>query len=229
LCERVNVNGSRHYRIPDGNRVPSVTTILDRTKPKEKIEILNAWRARVGHQNAQAITTEAANRGTRMHSYLEHYIINGVHKERGSNPFSWASHAMANTIIEQGLINVDETWGVEVNLYFPKIYAGTTDCVGIHRGIPSILDFKQSNRVKKEEWIDDYKLQLCAYAEAHNEVYGTNINKGVILMCVKPELDTQGQIVKPPQYQEFVIDGAEFERWTTEWWRRVEQYYLLNS
>jgi genome maintenance exonuclease 1 len=152
-------------------------------------------------------------------------VLDGEIKPRGSNPFSWASHMMAETVIREGLCNVDEYWGVEVPLYFPDVYAGTTDCVGIHKGQESILDFKQSNKPKKEEWIEDYKLQLCAYAEAHNEVYGTNIRKGVVLMCVKPDMDEAGLITGEPQYQEFVIEGNEFEKWRQEWWKRVELYY----
>ena len=226
---RETVNGQRLYATPDGKKLPSVTTILDRTKPAEKRIALEQWKKRVGVEKAQQITTEAANRGTRMHTYLEHYIMNGVVKERGSNPFSWASHDMAAEVIQQGLCKVDEFWGTEVPLYFPSIYAGTTDCVGIHQGQAAIMDFKQSNRPKREEWIDDYKLQLAAYAEAHNEIYQTSIAKGVILMCVKPEINESGQTVSQPQYQEFVVEGADWQHWRDQWWRRVEQYYLLNT
>ena len=222
---RTYINGKRHYCTPTGVPVSSVTTILDKTKPEEKRLALENWKRRVGHERAQQITTEAASRGTRMHTYLENYIKDGTLKEAGSNPYSWASHVMAQTVIEQGLCNVDEYWGIEVPLYFPDVYAGTTDCVGVHRGAEAILDFKQSNKIKKEEWIDDYKLQLCAYAEAHNEVYGTNICKGVVLMAVKPDTDDMGNVKSEPVYQEFVIEGAEFEHWRQQWWKRVELYY----
>lgn len=222
---RKQVDGKRLYATPDGTAVPSVTTILDKTKPEEKRQALANWKKRVGEQKAQQITTEAANRGTRMHTYLENYVLDGMLKEKGTNPFSWASHRMAEVVIEQGLCNVDEYWGMEVPLYFPQIYAGTTDCVGVHKGGEAILDFKQSNKPKKEEWIDDYKLQLCAYAEAHNEVYGSNIRKGVILMAVKPEINEMGEIKSDPIYQEFIIEGDEFEYWRKQWWNRVEQYY----
>lgn len=223
---RKQVEGKRLYSTPDGVAVPSVTTILDKTKPEEKRQALANWKKRVGVEKAQQITTEAANRGTRLHTYLEHYVLDDVLKEKGTNPFSWASHRMAEVVIEQGLCNVDEYWGMEVPLYFPQIYAGTTDCVGVHNGAPAIMDFKQSNKPKKEEWIDDYKLQLCAYAEAHNEVYGSEIQKGVILMAVKPEVNDMGEIVTDPVYQEFIIEGDEFEHWKQQWWARVEQYYL---
>ena len=228
LIPRVTIDGKRFYETPDGNKLPSVTTILDKTKSQEKIQALNNWRRRVGVEKAQEITTEAANRGTRMHTYLEQYVKDGMIKERGSNPFSWPSHAMAQMVIDQGLKNVNEFWGIEVPLYFPGIYAGTTDGAGLHLNQESILDYKQTNRPKKREWIDDYFVQLCAYAEAHNEVYGTKIRKGVILMCVKPEIDHNNSIIKPPEYQEFVLEGAEYDKYRDQWWRKVEQYYLLN-
>jgi len=226
---RKNIDGKRHYCTPDGAALPSVTTILDRTKPMEERVALENWKKRVGREKAQTITTEAANRGTRMHTYLEKYIETGQHSERPSNPFAWPSHAMAQTIIDQGMPAVDEAWGVEVPMYFPNLYAGTTDCVGVHNGSAAIMDFKQSNKPKKEEWIANYKLQLVAYALAHNEVYGTDIHKGVILMCVKPGLDDQHNIVSPPQYQEFILEGEEFDKWEQEWWKRLESYYLAVS
>ena len=155
---RTSEDGKRLYLTPDGKRVPSVTTVLEKTKPEEKKAALQQWRNRVGHAQAQAITTEAANRGTRMHTYLEHYVKTGELKDRGSNPFGWASHAMAQTVIEDGLANVSEFWGVEIPLYFPSLYAGTTDGCGIHLGDESILDYKQTNKPKKQEWIEDLSL-----------------------------------------------------------------------
>ena len=224
---RVTEDGQRLYATPDGKRLPSVTTVLDKTKPEEKKAALNEWRRRVGVENAQKITTEAANRGTRMHTYLEDYIKQGQLKERGSNPFGWASHAMAQTVIEDGLKNVDEIWGVEIPLYFPSLYAGTADGCGLHLNKESILDYKQTNKPKREEWIEDYYLQLTAYALAHNEVYGTNIRKGVVLMCVKPPVDDMGNPLARPVYQEFVLQPERFDYWADQWWRRLEQYYLL--
>jgi genome maintenance exonuclease 1 len=183
----------------------------------------------VGAEKAQQITTEAANRGTRMHTYLEQYVRDGEIKEPGTNPYTWPSHAMAQVVVDKGLCNVSEFWGIEVPLYFPGIYAGTTDGAGIHLNEEAILDYKQTNKPKKREWIDEYFMQLCAYAEAHNELHGTKIRKGVILMCVKPDLDEQFNIIKPPEYQEFVLEGAEYDKYKDLWWRKVEQYYLLNT
>lgn len=211
---RETINGERRYATPDGEKLPSVTTILSATAPKEKLEKLNEWRKRVGPQKAQEITTEAAGRGTRMHKWIEDYIKTGVLGEPGSNPYSIQSHKMAQSIIYQGLSKCNEYWGTEVPLYYPKIYAGTTDLVGVHDGEPAIMDHKQSNKLKKKEWIDDYFIQLAAYANAHNEVHGTNIRKGVIFMCTADNI-----------YQEFIISGTEFDMWTDKWFKRVEQYY----
>ena len=210
------INGERRYATPDGEKLPSVTTILSATAPKEKLEKLNEWRKRVGHKKAQEITTEAAGRGTRMHKWLEDYIKTGKIGTPGSNPYSIQSHKMAENIIYQGLSKCNEFWGTEVGLYFPKIYAGTTDLVGVHDGAEAIMDHKQTNKPKKKEWIDDYFIQLAAYANAHNEVHGTNIRKGVIFMCSADNI-----------YQEFIIEGSEFDHWSDQWFRRLEQYYLL--
>jgi hypothetical protein len=218
---RQSIDGVRYYVTPNGDRVPSVTTILDRTKPAEARQALAEWRRRVGEQQAQAITTEAAGRGTRMHKWLETYVQTGLAGTPGSHPESQRSHRMAMKIIELGLCNVSEVWGNEVPLYFPELYAGTTDCVGVHNGEQAILDFKQSNKPKRREWVDDYFLQITAYALAHNEVYGTNIRKGVIMMCVKPADNAE------PEYQEFVLEPQDFDHWTQRWCDRVSEYYRL--
>jgi len=215
---RTTIDGKRHYCLPDGGAVPSVTTILDRTKSEESKQALNNWKKRVGTAQAQAITTEAASRGTRMHKWLETYVKDGDMGLPGSNPFSQQSHAMANIIVFEGLANnVSEFWGVEVPVYYSGLYAGTTDCIGIWKGKPAILDFKQTNKPKKREWIGDYFVQLAAYALAHNATHGTDIKTGVILMCSANN-----------EYQEFVIEEDEFEMWTQEWLKRVELYYLSN-
>jgi genome maintenance exonuclease 1 len=224
---RESVEGKRLYATPDGSKVPSVTTILDKTKPREKIEALMAWKRRVGEVKAQEIVTEAAGRGTRMHKFLEDYVKTGIINEPGSNPYSKQSHIMAKHVIEKGLCNVNEIWGVEVPLYFPGLYAGTTDGCGLHLNDESIIDYKQTNKPKREEWIEDYYLQLTAYALAHNEVHGTNIRKGVVLMCVSPKMNEQLQVVEEPAYQEFILKPEDFAYWEGKWWDRVEQYYAL--
>ena len=223
--DRTTVDGKRHYCTPDGKKVPSVTTILDRTKPQEARDALANWRKNVGEQRAQQITTEAANRGTRMHAYLETYVMMDEMKPLPSNPFAHPSWFMAAEIILQGLRNVDEVWGSEVPVYYSGLYAGTTDCVGVWKNKPAIIDFKQSNKVKKAEYISDYFIQLAAYAPAHNVTHGTDINTGVIMMAVQPKLLVDGTYTTP-QYLEFVIEGDEFAYWTDQWTKRVELYYL---
>ena len=212
---RVEIDGKRKYSTPDGEKLPSVTTILDATKSEESKKALMEWRKRVGVQKAQEITTEAAGRGTRMHKWLEDYIKTGILNEPGSNPYSLQSHKMAQSIINQGLIKCNEYWGTEVPLYYPKIYAGTTDLAGIHDGDEAIMDHKQTNKPKKREWIEDYFVQLAAYANAHNEVHGTKIRKGVIFMCSADNL-----------YQEFILEGDDFDKYTDIWFKRVEKYYM---
>jgi genome maintenance exonuclease 1 len=222
---RTTIDGKRHYALPDGSAVPSVTTILDRTKSEESKAALENWRKAIGHERAQAITTEAANRGTRMHSYLEAYIMTDDMKPLPTNPYAHPSWFMAAEVILNGLQKVDEFWGSEVPVYYSGLYAGTTDCVGVHQGASAIIDFKQSNKVKKREHIGDYFIQLAAYAAAHNETHGTAINKGVIMMAVQPKLQAD-QTYSTPEYLEFVIEGDEFKHWHNEWMKRVEQYYL---
>jgi genome maintenance exonuclease 1 len=200
---------------------------LDRTKSEESRAALANWKKRVGEQQAQQIVTEAANRGTRMHSYLEQYILTDDLKPLPGNPFAQPSWFMAAEVILQGLSNVDEFWGTEVPVYYSGLYAGTTDCLGVWKGRPAIMDFKQSNKVKKREYIGDYFLQLTAYAAAHNETHGTDINTGVILMAVQPKLLPDGTLDKP-QYLEFVVEEDEFKHWHNEWLKRVEQYYLIS-
>ena len=210
--------GKRLYACPDGHKVPSVTTVLDKTKPAESRIALANWRKSVGDKRATEITTEAANRGTRMHTFLENYIKGDVLRESVSNPYAQQSLVMAKKVIEQGFPLIEEVWGSEVPLYFPGLYAGTTDCCGIHDGDESILDFKQTNKPKKLEYIGDYFLQLTAYAMAHNEIHKTNIRKGVILMCSKDY-----------EYQEFILEPKDFDYWSEQWLKRVEQYYRENS
>src|SRR5210317_16568 len=209
--KRVEVDGKRRYAAPGSPPVASVTTILDATKDKTH---LIAWKKRVGEKKAQEIVTEAAGVGTRMHKYLEDYIDTGEWPDPGSNPYAQQAHMMATQIKEQAMVDVDEIWGSEVPLYVPGIYAGTTDLVGQYKGQPSIMDFKQTNKPKKLEWVVDYFLQLTAYAEAHNEIYGTNIREGHIFMCSRAG-----------EYQQFDIWPDEYDEWRNEWYERVYQFY----
>jgi len=216
---RKEINGKRLYATPDGNAVASVTTILDATKDKTH---LIAWRKRVGETKAREITTEAAGVGTRMHKYLEDYIEFGEWPTPGSNPFAIKAHRMAEEIRNQALVDVDEIWGSEVSLYVPQMYAGTTDLVGQYKGQPCIMDFKQTNKPKKLEWVQDYYLQLVAYAEAHNAVYGTDIREGHVFMCSRGD---DPMVLGGETYQQFDLWPHEYDEWRNEWYNRVYQYY----
>ena len=222
--DRTTIEGKRHYCLPDGSKVPSVTTILDKTKPAEAREALQRWRKSVGEERAQQITTEAANRGTRMHTYLEHYVLTDDMKPLPGNPFAQPSWFMAAEIILNGLNNVDEYWGSEVPLYYSGLYAGTTDLIGVWKGRPAIMDFKQTNKPKKREYIGDYFLQLAAYAQAHDHMHGTDIDHGVILMAAQPKL-LEDNSYSTPEYLEFEVSGSEFAYWKDQWNKRVELYY----
>ena len=176
------VEGQRHYNI-NNEKLPSVTTILGKTQTAEKAEGLANWRARIGEEQATRIMDQAAARGTAMHAILEHHILG---KNRlDLTDIGQEAHKMADVVIDKGLSNLDEIWGSEVALYYPDLYAGATDLVGVYKNADSIIDFKQTNKPKRREWIEDYMIQLGAYAMAHNHVYGTKIQQGVVLMCSK--------------------------------------------
>jgi len=209
--KRVEVDGKRRYAAPGGPPVASVTTILSGTKDMSH---LIAWKKRVGEAKAQEIVTEASGVGTRMHKYLEDYIDTGEWPSPGSNPYAQQAHSMATVILNEAMVHVDEIWGSEVPLYVPGIYAGTTDLVGQYKGNPCIMDFKQTNKPKKPEWVEDYYLQLTAYALGHNEVHGTDIREGHIFMCSRAG-----------EYQQFDLWPDEFAEWEQEWWNRCRQYY----
>ena len=205
------IGGKRHYDVGE-EKLPSVTTILSATQSDEKRKSLADWRARMGPQYADRVKDLAAMRGTAMHRYLEAVIDGTGHKDLTS--VGKEAEPMARRIIELGLGELDEVWGQEVTLYYPGLYAGATDIVGVYEGQPAIIDFKQTNKPKKREWITDYFCQLGAYCMAHNYVYGTKIQSGVILMCSKDLL-----------FQKFEVSGREFVRHQHDFLRKTDQYY----
>ena len=209
---RESINGLRHYNINDKEKLPSVTTILSETQSEEKRESLKAWRERVGELEATRIVDQSGARGTAMHKILEKYILEEGYVDLTS--VGKEAHNMAIRVIEQGLCNVLEYYGTECTLYYPGLYAGQTDLVAVHKGQDAIIDFKQTNKPKRREWIEDYCLQLAAYAMAHNFIYKTQITKGVVMMCSKDNF-----------YQEFVVEGKEFQQYKFNFLRRVDEYY----
>lgn len=199
----------RMYMLEDGGPLPSVTTILSATKDTAK---LDAWAASIGQEEADRIRNEAATVGTHMHSVVERLLMN----KDLPVPRTWLAvkgYWMGYLLVHTFMPNVEEVWGSEVPLYYPGKYAGTTDFVGVYKGSESILDFKQANKMKKRAWIEDYFIQLAAYACAHDAVHGTRIDQGVILM-----VDQSGQT------QEFVTCGREFDGYKDAWMRRVDDY-----
>tara|TARA_B100000886_G_C20398170_1_gene481354 strand:+ start:252 stop:959 length:708 start_codon:yes stop_codon:yes gene_type:complete len=205
------IENKRHYAI-GSSKLPSVTTILAETASNEKRESLARWRQKVGEKEAERVKNVAANRGTAMHKYLEHHLEGQGLLDL--TEIGQEAERMAKTIIDKGLPDLEEIWGLEATLHYPERYAGATDCCGVYLGRESIIDFKQSNKVKKEEWIEDYYYQLAAYATAHNEVYKTNIDQGVILMCT-PDCF----------FQRFILNGKRFREYQEKWLARVEKYY----
>ena len=209
------IEGNRHYDISN-EKLPSVTTIISLTQSEEKKQSLEQWRKRVGEQEADNIKNTAAARGTLMHSFLEYYVRGD--KLLDLSDEGQVASGMGQIIIDQGLKEMEEVWGSEVTLFYPGIYAGSTDLCGIYSGRESIVDFKQTNKPKKREWIDDYFVQLGAYAMAHDVVYKTCIDQGVVLMCSKDGY-----------FQKFTSNGKEFTRYKHKFLAKVDQYYKLKK
>ena len=209
--QRELIKGQRHYALNE-EKLPSVTTILSETQSDEKKESLARWKARVGETEAERIKDSSASRGTNMHLHLERHILGQGHMDLTDE--GQVAGDMAQVIIDKGLCDMSEIWGSEVTLFYPNLYAGATDLVGVFDYEDSIVDFKQSNKPKKKEWIDDYFMQLGAYAMAHNCVYDTEITQGVILMCT------------PDKYfQKFQIKGKEFIKYQHKFLERLDKYY----
>ena len=199
----------RKYLV-DNQKVPSVTTILGATKDMRQ---LNIWRRRVGEKEADRIMNQASTIGTEMHQVLEYYLTGQGYyndKEEGAKP-----RMMAKTILDN--IKLDEVWGNEISLEYQNKFAGTCDLTAVAYGKPSIVDWKQSNRPKKEEWVEDYQLQLGAYYLAHTAKYGP-IAQGVISISTRDL-----------QYQEFKLSEPDLKEYSDKFLERLEQYNKLQQ
>jgi len=202
--------GSRIYDVA-GYRLPSVTTVLGKTKNQQ---FLKDWKAKVGEAEAERIKNLSSKRGTSMHKFLEHFVLGTGYDDLTG--LGQEAKAMAEKIIDVGLTPVEEYYGSEVTLYYPGLYAGSTDLVCLHNGMETVIDFKQANRPKKKEWIEDYYLQIAAYAMAHDYVHNSRIQQGVIMVCT-PDL----------YYQEFVVSGPELRRYKHQFLKRLDMYHEL--
>jgi genome maintenance exonuclease 1 len=211
--KRIQTDAGRQYTDGTGAPVPSVTTVLDSTADKTA---LFEWKKRVGEAEAQRISTESAGLGTKVHNALEKFILGEDWDTFGNNHVSVLARAMAKEMITHGLLKVNEVWGTEVGLLANGLYAGTSDCVGVYNNQEAIIDFKTSKKLKKREWIEDYFLQGCAYALAHNEMFGTNIRKVVILM-----------VDREANFGEYIIKDNEFDHYAALWGNRLAAYYNL--
>ena len=210
---RALFNGKRHYQV-NNERLPSVTSILSATMPLEKREGLKRWENKVGKKQAQIIKKEAGNRGTLLHEMLEKWIKGKLNLDLlGHNT---REKLMADEIIENGLKNkLNIIWGSEETLYFPGKYAGAADLIaGDYEGKSCIIDFKNSNKPRQDSWNDEFYMQLGAYIAAHNEVYNTSIDRGIILLCTKDNF-----------FQKFIIEGERLKEYQNKFFERVEQYY----
>ena len=208
------VNGSRHYNL-GGSNLPSVTSILKATQSEEDKAAIEAWKERVGHKEAERIKNEASSRGSSMHSYIEQFLLGKFNLDLLDEENK--SKKMAVEIIDNGLKNkLTEIWGAEATVYYPGKYAGTADCIGVYEGKETILDFKQSNKPKKEEYIEDYFLQIGAYSLAHNTVHNSKITQGVILICTVDRL-----------FQDFKIEENEIKNYQNKFLEKVEQFYQI--
>jgi ATP-dependent exoDNAse (exonuclease V) beta subunit len=210
---RESIQGLRHYTV-DGSeeKLPSVTTVLSKTKSKEDSESIQRWIKRVGEKEADKIKNEAAARGTAMHKYLEDLILG--QRSLDLTNLGQQAQRMAEVIVERGLNDCSEIYGTEAVLFYPGLYAGSCDLVAKYKDKVSIIDFKQTNKPKQREWIGDYFLQMAAYGMAHDAVYGTSIEQGVIMMCSKDGY-----------YQQFVIEGEEFRQAKHGFLARLNQFY----
>lgn len=201
----------RKYLVQE-QKVPSVTTILGKTKSEKDSAGLQAWRNRVGEAKAREITQNAAAVGEEMHYILENYF-NGT-PYYNPNPSGQQPRIMAHKILEN-LTPITEVWGNEISLAYQHEYAGTTDMIVLYDGKPTIVDFKQSNRPKKDEYVEDYKHQLGAYYLAHKEHYGP-IEQGLISVCVRDLT-----------YQQWLLKEADLQEYAEKFMERVEQFKKL--
>jgi len=199
---------SRLYLTPDGESLPSVTTILSKTKDKS---FLKQWRAKVGEAAAEKIIQDAGKIGTALHLYIER-LVNGE-KYKDLTKIGIQAEKMAKKIVEEAFKDITEVWGSEIHLYYPNKYAGTADMIGMYKGRPTVMDFKQTNRPKKREWIQDYLMQLAAYAQAHNKIFNTEIEQGVILMCSRDLT-----------FQRFELTGEKFNRAGDSFMKKLDLY-----
>ena len=205
-------DGLRRYPV-NGTNVLSVTTILSMTMPDEKAKGLKNWRKGIGEKEATRQTERASNVGTKMHDMLEQYVLYGT---KPNGPY--APTMMARKMIQRGLNRIDTVIGVESQLYQEGLYAGTCDLIAYEDDKLKIIDYKNASYPRSEEEVEDYYLQLCAYAIAHDTMKDTNIRNGSIKL-----------MTRHGQYQEFSLDESNFDYYCDKWFKRLEQCININK
>jgi len=209
--ERVDLDTGRHYLDSNQKPVPSVTTVLSATS-KSKDGLIQ-WKNRVGEEEADRIVKQSTDIGTAVHEAIENYL-NGKPWNRFEETYDQLlAKKISKKFVSDGLQGITEIWGLEVGLILDNLYAGTADCVGTYNNIPTLIDFKTAKKIKKREWIEDYFLQGCAYANAHNVMFDTKIEQIVILMVDRDEI-----------FQEFIVRPTEFNFLTRKWKNRLLEF-----
>ena len=203
---RIDTLSGRVYSLPNGVHVPSVTTVLDRTKDKAA---LKEWADRLGQAEADRQKEQAAYVGTHMHLALEH-ILNGKPWSVTPDWMAMTGYEMAFRLARRYFGAISAIHGSEVGLHYQDRYAGTTDLVATYRGKLAIIDFKQSVKPKRHEYITDYFHQLAAYAVAHDWLHGTSIDYAAVLIAVQDGTT-----------QEFTTAGREFSEFKAQWMERL--------
>ena len=211
ILERVDTDIGRHYLDSNNKAVPSVTTVLSGTS-KSKDGLIQ-WRNRVGEEEADRIIKQSTDIGTAVHEAIENYLNGKSWNNFEETHDQLLAQKISNKFIKDGLKGITDIWGLEVGLVLDNLYAGTADCVGEYEGIPTLIDFKTAKKIKKREWIEDYFLQGCAYANAHNVMFGTKIEQIVILMVDRNDI-----------FQEFIVRPTEFNFLTRKWKNRLIEF-----
>ena len=206
--ERVDLEIGRHYLDSKNTPVPSVTTVLSATsKSKDGIA---QWRNRVGKAEADRIVKQSTDIGSSVHDAIEKYLKDELWDIFENTENELIAKKITHKFVNDGLKKITEIWGLEVGLVLDNLYAGTADCIGEYNSIPTLIDFKTAKKIKKREWIEDYFLQGCAYANAHNVMFGSDIQQIVILMVDRDLI-----------FQEFIVRPTEFKILTHKWKKRL--------
>ena len=211
VLKRVEIDSARYYLDSLGNPVPSVTTVLSKTSNKS--DGIDQWRARVGYEEAERIIKLSTDIGSAVHEAIENYLNNTLWDKFEDSLDQKIAKKISQKFIKDGLNDISEIWGLEVGLILDNLYAGTADCVGIYKNKESIIDFKTAKKIKKREWIEDYFLQCCAYANAHNVMFNTKIEQLVILMVDRDLI-----------FKEFLVKPIEFKTLTGKWKSRLIKF-----